>query len=174
MQQIHYLQEAGIAVMEVAAAGESVRAGVPTSSFILVREIEGEMLDQLFAASSNDSQRQLLQDLGTLVGQLHRHGFFAPVRMKDVIRQSDGRLVLIDRETRNPRPSAFSNQRATRSLGKMLFRQSRDGLEWSVEELLIYVQAYHQTTTPRLTMGVEQLLQQCLKQKHKQSRQGTA
>lgn len=157
MQQVESLQRHNIAVMDVAAAGESISWGVPHFSFILVREIEGDSLADVFDAASGSEQLVLLEKLGSLVGRLHRAGFFAPVRMKDVIVDERGDFILIDRETRKPGARKFTRQKALRGLQRTMWRQQRDGIEWTTSELHAHLRAYLDETSQWLDLDEAQL-----------------
>lgn len=142
MQQVLELQSCGIAVMDVVAAGESSRWVAPDFSFILVKEVPGDALDGVFADAAPERRRALIAELGRQAGQLHRAGFFTPVRMKDVIVTPQGEFVLIDRETRKPGARRFARRKALLSLQRTLRRESRDGAAWGEDELRLYVDAY--------------------------------
>jgi tRNA A-37 threonylcarbamoyl transferase component Bud32 len=157
MQQVESLQRHNIAVMDVAAAGEATSWGIPNFSFILVREVQGESLEIVFEAASSQEQLTLLEKLGSLVGRLHRGGFFAPVRMKDVIVDGQGQFVLIDRETRKPGSRKFTRQKALRGLQRTMWRQQRDGIEWTKSELHVHLRAYLDETSQWLDMDESQL-----------------
>ena len=131
MQQAQNLQAAGMRVMDVAAAGETTRWGIPAESFIMVHEVSGESLDQVFSTATSDNRPDLLRRLGVFTGSLHRNGFFTPVRMKDVIVDINGEFVLIDREARNPHPKRFQPKHASTALYRTSYRQLRDGLQWT-------------------------------------------
>ena len=66
MQQVMSLQKENVAVMDVAAAGESLSWGIPKFSFILVKEVPGESLDGVFEASPPQGRLALLEQLGKL------------------------------------------------------------------------------------------------------------
>ncbi len=157
LQQVQALQAHHIPVMDVAAAGEAGSMGVLNFSFLLAPEVEGTFLDQLFADADGDEQLSLLGRLGSLVGQLHSGGFFAPVRMKDVIVDTAGQFVMIDRETRKPGARKFSRDRALSGLHRTLWRQSRDGIHWSDQEMHAHLEAYLEQLGDRLAMDEQEL-----------------
>jgi tRNA A-37 threonylcarbamoyl transferase component Bud32 len=157
MQQTRYLQAAGIAVMEVAAAGEATRWGIPVSSFILVREVPGQALDQVFETSSAEDKLALMNRLGLYTGKLHISGFFTPARMKDIFLNDDKQFVLIDREARNPRPSRFTPKRAGTALYKTSYRQARDGVLWSEEEWAAYSRGYREAVASNWPVADDEL-----------------
>jgi len=142
MLQVTALKHHGVGVMEVVAAGESASWGVLNFSFILVAEVKGRSLDELFAQAAPERQLDLLAQLGTLVGHLHSGGFFAPVRMKDVIVDADNHFVMIDRETRKPGARKFSRKNALMGLSRTMWRQTRDGIHWDDQQLHAYLAAY--------------------------------
>ena len=157
--QVDALQAHGIDVMEVAAAGESSSRGILDFSFLLAPEVSGAFLDQIYVAAGPQQQRALLEQLGTLVGQLHSGGFFAPVRMKDIVVKDDGRFVMIDRETRKPGPRRFSRHHALQGLGRTLARQQRDGVHWEEEELAAHLRAYRTAVGAQLGLNESELEQ---------------
>lgn len=97
-----------------------MRLGVPQDGFIMTREVEGENLEDLFLAADAKGRAAIMDRLGTLVAGLHRDGFYATVRIRDIIcsprEDGESELVLIDRETRNPAPRRYSRRRAKNSL----------------------------------------------------------
>ena len=105
MLQISYLRQRGFNTAEVAAAGEELRFGVPAGGFILTREVSGQEFSEKFSQATAEERRELLSQFAKLIGQLHRKGFFLSVRLKVLFYNSqDGvpKLILIDREARNP------------------------------------------------------------------------
>lgn len=157
MQQVKALQTFGVEVMDVAAAGEKGTFGILDFSFILVPEVKGEIMADTFAAADKEHQLSLLAQLGTLVGRLHSGGFFAPIRMKDIIVDSSGQLVMIDRETRKPGARKFTRNKAIMGLSRTMWRQSRDGLRWDDEQLHIHLAAYLKQAPPELNLDEAQL-----------------
>ena len=158
MQQVLALQAAGLDVMEVVAAGERTRLGVPEASAILVRQVEGTALDALYLQAEPGEQQAMLVKLGALTGKLHQAGFFSPVRMKDIIVTAQGRYVLIDRETRSPRPRSFSRKRAQAGLRRFLHRQRRDYPDWQSADSLSLLEGYLQALGPGWDTTAQRLL----------------
>lgn len=161
MQQVQSLHEAGFPVMDVAAAGETTRFGVPVHSFILAPEVAGVALDQAFGSSDEERRCALLAQLGNYTARLHSAGFFTPVRMKDVICSNSGEMVLIDRETRHPGRHRFTGQRASDALFRTFHRERRDGTSWSEKERIAYCEAYRDTIADKWQPGDEELLRIC-------------
>jgi tRNA A-37 threonylcarbamoyl transferase component Bud32 len=168
--QVDALKGNNIGVMDVAAAGESTTGGILDFSFLLAPEVEGTFLDQIFAKADREKQLALLEQLGDLVGQLHGGGFFAPVRMKDIVVDETGRFVMIDRETRKPGSRRFSQRSALQGLGRTLARQARDGVHWEQEELQTHLRAYGKAVGPRLGLSETELLKQVRESTRKATR----
>jgi tRNA A-37 threonylcarbamoyl transferase component Bud32 len=168
--QVDALQAAGIAVMDVAAAGESTSRGILDFSFLLAPEVQGDFLDAIFSRSDRNDQLNLLGQLGEFVGRLHSHGFFAPVRMKDIIVSAEGKFVMIDRETRKPGARRFSRHHALQGLGRTLARQSRDGIQWGDEELKAHLAPYLEATGERLGLELDELQSQVIESTRKATR----
>ena len=159
MQQVNALHTHDINVMQVAAAGEASSWGVLNCSFLLAPEVHGTSMDEQFGGAGREEQLILLSKLGTLVGRLHSSGFYAPVRMKDVIVDPQGNFVLIDRETRKPGARRVSRRKVLQGLVRTLRRQSRDGIDWDDEQLHTHLSAYLSEAPPLLKLSEPELRQ---------------
>ncbi len=125
---VQSLRKAGFAAMEPAAWGQRSVLGVPVCGFILVVGIPGISVAEAFERSAGRRRLDLMERIGLLVGALHRKGFLHPVRLKDLIlRERDGELVLIDRESRKPWRSSYSSRKGIRSIARAARRTLRDG-----------------------------------------------
>ncbi len=125
---VQSLREAGFAAMEPAAWGQRSILGVPVCGFILVAGISGISAAEAFERSGGKQRLELMERIGQLAGALHRKGFLHPVRLKDLIlRDGDGELVLIDRESRKPWRSSYSSRKGNRSIARAARRTLRDG-----------------------------------------------
>ncbi len=162
MVHVKALRAAGVDVMEVVAACERTTLGIPDTSAILVRQVDGQALDERFLAADTAGQHAMLLQLGRLAGKLHLAGFFSPVRMKDIIVDRQGRYVLIDRETRNPRSREFSQKRGLEGLRRFLHRQNRDYPDWRQQDSLQFVTGYLESLGPRWHATPDQLLGEIL------------
>ena len=132
-------------VMNCIAAGEQRRLGFPCLGFILVDEVKGTRLDEaLNLMDTQDRDIQLLQSFGKLVAELHQHGFYAQLRLKDIIvTDSDApSLVMIDRENRHPQPSRRSKIKARQSLDRSFRRIKRDSPAFNEDHKNIVMQSY--------------------------------
>ena len=142
---IRQLKQHEFAVMNVMAVGEQRRAGFPTRGFILVDEVRGHQMDR-FLNENDDEQltHKLLTAYGQLVARLHKQGFYAPLRIKDIIitNVEQQELVMIDREIRNPYPRFHSKRRAARSLRDAFKRTRREFNKFNDEMEQIVMQAY--------------------------------
>ncbi|MEP1469884.1 MAG: lipopolysaccharide kinase InaA family protein [Halieaceae bacterium] len=158
MQHVLNLQKAGIDVMEVVAACEHTRWGIPVASAIMVAQVDGADLESVFIQATREQQHLLLQRLGALTGRLHLAGFFGTVRLKDVFIDRKDSYVLIDREARNPQPQAFSEARALQGLERFLHRQRRDYPAWCEDDSRSYLQGYLQETSDSLPLPLDEVL----------------
>ena len=158
LKQVNALRALGLSVMEVAAAGESSSGAVLDFSFLLTPEVEGHSLEAVLEHAGPEEKVSLLAKLGSLVGRLHRSGFFSPVRTKDIIVDPDGQFVMIDRETRKPGPRRFSQRKVLGGLRKTQLRQGRDGHHWDEEQMQAYLAAYLAEAPPELNMTEAQLI----------------
>lgn len=143
---IRQLKQQQFAVMNVMAVGEQRRAGFPCNGFILVDEVKGQQMDHfLNATDDQDITRSLLTAYGQLIARLHQHGFYAPLRIKDIIVTDPERqqLVMIDREIRNPYPRFRSQRRASRSLRDAFKRTHREFKKFNSEMEQIIMDAYN-------------------------------
>lgn len=143
---IRQLKQHQFAVMNVMAVGEQRRAGFPVNGFILVDEVKGQQMDH-FLKANNDEKivHSLLNAYGELTARLHQHGFYAPLRIKDIIvtNPEQQQLVMIDREIRNPYPRLHSKRRAARSLRDAFKRTRREFKMFNDEMEQIIMQAYN-------------------------------
>ena len=158
MQHAFNLKKAGIDVMEVVAACEQTRWGLPVASAIMVAEVDGEDLESIFKQATSEQQHLLLQRLGALTGRLHSAGFFGTVRLKDIFVDRKDSFVLIDRETRNPQPQAFSQRRALEGLARFLHRQRRDYPVWCEDDSRSYLQGYLKEAGNQLALPLDDIL----------------
>jgi Lipopolysaccharide kinase (Kdo/WaaP) family len=168
MLQVCCLQQAGLDVMEVAAAGEQRFLGFPCASFVMVRHMAGTDFHEFYSALDTSQRRPFAHQLGQLYGHLHIKGFFASVRLRDIIYQDQGvhptpRLVLIDREVRNPYPRRFSQRRAINALLTALRRHRKEGYEISGGECRAFISAYADVISSQWPIGCVKLLRRCRK-----------
>lgn len=143
---IRQLKQQQFAVMNVMAVGEQRRAGFPCNGFILVDEVKGQQLDHFLNATDDHKiTHTLLTAYGELVARLHQHGFYAPLRIKDIIvtDAEQQQLVMIDREIRNPYPRRRSERRAARSLRDAFKRTRREFKKFNDEMEKTAVDAYN-------------------------------
>ena len=132
-------------VMNCIAAGEQRRLGFPCFGFILADEVKGSRLDEaLELTDPQDTEVKLLQSFGKLLAELHQHGFYAQLRLKDIIVTDTNAptLVMIDRESRHPYPCRRSKMKARRSLDRSFRRIKRDSPAFNEDHKNIVMQAY--------------------------------
>jgi hypothetical protein len=132
-------------VVNSIAVGEQRKLGFPCFGFILVDEVKGSRLDEaLNLTDTQGTDVQLLQSFGRLLAKLHQHGFYAQLRLKDIIVTDMNKpsLVMIDRETRHPYPCRLSKIRARQSLDRSFRRIKRDSLDFNEDHKNIVMQAY--------------------------------
>ena len=163
MQHVYQLKQAGIPVMSIAAVGENRHWGLPKESFIVVVGVEGTELNKAFESSDEAGKSIIMNQLGVLYAQLHRHGFLKPIRLKDLIRTQSQELILIDRETRNPFPRSFSQRRAIKSLTKAKQRQVRDGIHYSKTDNTIMLRAYYRNCSELWSESEQLFIEKTLK-----------
>lgn len=164
---IQALQTAGFATMEVVAAGELTRLGIAREGFILSKEIKGTDLSILFKQSNLNDRLILISQFAQLNARLHVKGFFSPVRLKDVFyvpsNQQQSRMVLIDREARNPTPKPFSPQRTHRvidSIKTSIRRQKRStsSIQYTHSEIRRALITYSQAIQHKWQISPKDLL----------------
>ena len=132
-------------VMNCIAAGEQRRLGFPCFGFILVDEVKGTRLDEaLELTDMQDTEVRLLRSFGKLLAELHQHGFYAQLRLKDIIVTDTNApaLVMIDRENRHPHPCRRSKIKAQRSLDRSFRRIKRDSPAFNEDHKNIVMQSY--------------------------------
>jgi hypothetical protein len=154
--QMCSLQQFQFPVMDFIAVGEQRKLGFPCFGFILVDEVKGSRLDEILNLSNpQDTDVRLLQSCGELLAKLHQHGFYAQLRLKDIIITdiNNPSFVLIDRETRHPYPCRQSKRRARQSLDRSFRRIKRDSPAFNEDHKNIVMQAYgNHTGTSRVAL----------------------
>jgi tRNA A-37 threonylcarbamoyl transferase component Bud32 len=158
-QLLGRLRAAGFATMEPLAWGEVRRFTLPEGSFLLVREVPGQEVADLFERSGGDARLELMRQVGELVGRLHAAGFFHPVRLKDLIQGEQG-LVLIDRETSKPWPGWFTRGACLASLSRAARRTLRDGYRLHAGSALAFLRGYQAGVAPRWRPSLRTLIRQ--------------
>lgn len=142
---IDALTAAGLPVMRPVAWGEERRFGLPTRGFLLVEEVAGTELGELFAVLKTADRHRLLADFGSFVRRLHQAGFFQPVRFKDVfctIQRERYGFTLIDRETSKPWPARFGWRRSVKSLARAYRRTVRDGYRLTTGDARCFIRGF--------------------------------
>ena len=157
LRMLKKLRSAGFITMEPVAWGERRCFGVPLDGFLVVREVRGEEVSELYKRSSGLEKRILLETVGRLVGQLHAKGFFQPVRLKDLILTEAG-LVLIDRETSKPWKSFFLRKKCINSLLRSIRRTLRDGYHIGIGGTAAFLKGYRMGISSRWAVSSSTLL----------------
>lgn len=154
------LNNAGFATMRTVAYGEKRRFGWPVSGFLLVEEVEGAEVAEVYQGCSTVTRHQLMDALGEYLGRLHKAGFFQAVRLKDLFLQEslnniDGvfDFVLIDRETSKPGPSRFTKKRSLETLARATRRTLRDGYLIGRGEIRSFCHGYHRAVGQSLGLS---------------------
>lgn len=133
------LQKLQLPVMNPIASGERRTSGFPQCGFFLTEEVKGVNLSKaLEQAGTENEKTKLLQSYGQMLARLHYHGFYAVLRLKDVIvtEKNPISLVIIDREAWHCYPRRRSKIKAKRSLNKSF---SRTKIETAIDEYQINV-----------------------------------
>ncbi len=145
---VQALQAKKLPVMQVIAAGESRHFGLPDQGFILSLGVSGEPLDVYYnrAAKAGDEKKQAqsLTTYGQMLGQLHRQGFYSPLRMKDIFvpDQNLTQATMIDRETRHPYPRKQSKWLANKALNTSFKRNARTSEHFGEHQINAVLEAY--------------------------------
>lgn len=149
LRLLQELQQAGFATMRQVAWGEKRLLGWPVGGFLLVEQVAGTEVADLFEEGDPELLRRLCHDLGAYLGRLHQAGFFQVVRLKDLFcpavptgAESGFAFVLIDRETSKPRRKRFSVNSAFHALARAARRVLRDGFRLRRAELRSFFQGY--------------------------------
>ncbi|RME05306.1 MAG: hypothetical protein D6805_00155 [Planctomycetota bacterium] len=146
VKMLRELEECGFSIMPPLAVGQLLLGGViPLAGVGVFGYVEGEDLEVLFRKGSLALRRKIMRHWGSLLGLLHRRGFYQTVVLKDLICIRDGtrlHFTIIDREVHTPWSVPFSLSRARRALVKTLFRLEKDGLDCRAKELAVFWDAY--------------------------------
>ena len=162
LQMLKKLQRAGFQTMEPVAWGEQRRFGFPICGILVVREVQGEEFAQLYDAVDGMRKKELMKEAGQLIGRLHAHGFFQPVRLKDIIYSEKG-MVLIDRETSKPRPSLFLKKKCLSNIARAARRTMRDGHRFGGGSAAAFLQGYEEGVSKRWKMDLPQFRKELMK-----------
>lgn len=156
VQMLRQLNAEGFKTMEPVAWGRERLGLLTISGFVLVREVSGRELSELFDESDGFVRMKLMREMGQLVGRLHAKGFFQPVRLKDLIATADG-LVLIDRETSKPWRSLFFQRKCRASLIRALRRMLRDGHRIGAGSACAFLRGYREGLAARRKVHARKL-----------------
>lgn len=156
MQLVFNLRRHGIPTMRVIAGGEELWFGLPVRGFILVENVPGRVLHDLFLASDAAGRLELISTFAAFIGKLHTLGFFQSVRMKDLIcsdpagrTSSEIALTLIDRVAANPGRKPFWSRFCIQTLQRGLRRMTRDGILLTPAEQRAFAEAYARSLARR-------------------------
>lgn len=154
------LNNAGFATMRTVAYGERRRFGWPVGGFLLVEEVQGAEVAEVYQDCSTAIRQRLMVSLGEYLGRLHTSGFLQAVRLKDIFLQEslnpvDGvfGFVLIDRETSKPGPSRFTKKRSLETLARAVRRTLRDGYVVGRGEIRSFCKGYHRVVGQSLGLS---------------------
>jgi len=150
------LRSSGFLAMEPVAWGERRRLGLPACGFLIVREVVGQEVSELFDQADGWEKRVLMKEIGRLIGRLHVKGFFHPVRLKDMIYTEAG-IVLIDRETSKPWRSLFLKKKCSASLARAFRRTARDGHRIGAGSTGAFLRGYRERIAPRWNVPLIEL-----------------
>src|SRR5690606_14975387 len=126
-RNLQQLKTHGFAVIDVLAAGTAWRWGRPVAGVLLSAALDADSLEHRLNHADDSARLLLANAYGALAGALHQVGRFDALRAKDILVDSAGQLVLLDREKPLGRPG-WRARRATRSLQRAWFRNRLSGL----------------------------------------------
>lgn len=146
---VRRLDAEGFPVMKLVALGEARTRGIATEGLLVVEAVRGRPADDLWRSADGPLRQRMMRDAGTLIGRLHRSGFFAFVRFKDLIcgdvpgeANSPIPFTLIDRECAPHRPLRRTARRSYDALAEGLFVLLTPAEEPTPEELSRFGSAY--------------------------------
>lgn len=146
--------------MKTVAYGERRLCGWPVGGFLLVEEVQGAEVAEVYRSCSTVTRHRLMEALGEYLGRLHESGFFQAVRLKDLflnegLNRADGvfDFVLIDRETSKPGPSRFTKKRSLETLARAARRTLRDDYIIGRGEVRHFCNGYHRAVGQRLGLS---------------------
>jgi len=158
------LNNAGFATMRTVAYGERRCFAWPAGGFLLVEEVQGVEVAEVYQNCSTVTRYQLMVALGEYLGRLHESGFFQTVRLKDLFLPKGFNevnkvfdFVLIDRETSKPGSSRFTKKRSLQTLARATRRTIRDGYLIRRGEIRSFCQGYHRAVGQGLGLSCADL-----------------
>ncbi|HMP81707.1 MAG TPA: phosphotransferase [Verrucomicrobiota bacterium] len=156
MRQVFTLRQHGVPTMRVMAWGEERRFILPLRGFILVENVPGKPLHDLFLTSDESGRQELIAAYAALLARLHTLGFYQVVRFKDVICSDAPRenrcarsLTLIDRVVANPGRKPFWSFFCIQALRRGFHRMTRDGIVFNPSERKAFADAYARDVATR-------------------------
>lgn len=156
---INLLREHNFPVMKPIAWGERRILTIPVEGFLLIEEVPGKSAESYWLLNDPQTRLRLMRDIGTLLGKLHVAGFFAWVRLKDIICSdipSDPEkpipLTLIDRECSPDRLQKFTPKNCYKCLAECCGYLLQLNPTATRREIAIFIRSYlKQTQTMGLT-----------------------
>lgn len=136
-------------VMKPVAWGERRVLTIPIEGFLLVEEVPGESAETYWRLNESKVRLRLMQDIGTLLGKLNVAGFFAWVRLKDIICSdipSDTKqsipLTLIDRECSKDRKEKFTPENCYQCLAECYGYLLQIHPNPTRREIIVFIRSY--------------------------------
>lgn len=178
LNAINLLRENNFPVMKPVAWGERRILTIPVEGFLLVEEVPGKSAESYWQLNNSQIRLRLMQDIGTLLGKLNVAGFFAWVRLKDIIcldMPSDPQkpipLTLIDRECSLDRLQKFTPQNCYQCLAECCGYLLQTKPVATPREIAVFIrfyleqtQAYGLTSRKKLVSEVRRNLYKLSKQ----------
>lgn len=153
LQAINLLREKNFPVMKPVAWGERRILTIPVEGFLLVEEVPGKSAESYWQLNNSQIRLRLMQDMGTLLGKLNVAGFFAWVRLKDIIclhipsdPQKPIPLTLIDRECSSDRLQKFTPQNCYQCLAECYGYLLKINPTPTRREIAVFIRFYLQQT----------------------------
>lgn len=150
---INLLREHNFPVMKPVAWGERRILTIPVEGFLLIQEVPGKSAESYWLLNESQIRLRLMRDIGTLLGKLHVAGFFAWVRLKDIICSdipSDPQklipLTLIDRECSPDRLKKFTPKNCYQSLAECCGYLLKLNPTATRREIAVFIRSYLKQT----------------------------
>lgn len=149
LQAINLLIKENFPVMKPVAWGERRVLTTPVEGFLLVEAVAGESAETYWRLNEYNVRLRLMQDIGTLLGKLNVAGFFAWVRLKDIIcsdipsdPQQSIPLTLIDRECSKDRKQKFTPGNCYQCLAECYGYLLKIDPTPTRREILVFIRSY--------------------------------
>lgn len=178
LRAINLLHEKNFPVMKPVAWGERRILTIPVEGFLLIEEVPGKSAESHWQLNNYQTRLRLMRDIGTLFGKLNVAGFFAWVRLKDIIClnipseiEKPISLTLIDRECSSDTLQKFTLQNCYHFLAECYGYLLKINPAPTRREIAIFIRFYLKETQTYGLISRKELISEVKRHLYKLSQQ---